>query len=305
MANDNFLTPLPSQWAILEPFPTRIAPSDTLLSHREKKRVPKQTFRLSPTLPTNGWFRRVSNGRLLHHDTSPSPIEKGHPSTAPVPHAPPSTRPPPKPPHYCYACNTTEQFKPQAECYQGLGKDNNQSFPRAISPFAATFPTIGAPSAYINNRQQYTTHGIHSGIDQETDLPTEQHPLEDWVETPSTGPPRKPATSTSPIPIAHHGHGTSPPLASPKSTSLPAEMTGITNQDYYPELGAQVTSTRLPTMTHREAVQKPPQTEYHQPPSLKMQDSVFSTMEQTLAALQSDSSPLIWTMLLPCAEESW
>jgi len=279
MTSGDFLTSLPLQWAILELFLTHIAPSDTLLSHWEKKQVPKQTFQLSPTLPTNKWFRRVSNpGWLLHHDMLPSPIEKGHPSTAPVPHAPPTTWPPPKPPDYCYAHNMMKQPTTPANCYQGL-----QSFPLAISTSTATSHTISASLAYINNHQQYMIHGIHSGLDPESKLPTEQQPLEVWVATQSTGPPWQPVTSTSPTPIAHHGHGTSPPLASPKSTSLPAEMTGITNQDYYPELGAQVTSARLPTTTHRKAVQKPPQTEYHQPPSLKMQDFFFSTMERTLA----------------------
>jgi len=305
MANDDFFTSLPSQWALLEPFPTHITPSDTFPSHWGKKRVPKQTFRLSPTLPTNEWFRRVSNpGRLLHHDTLPSPIEKGNPINAPVPHAPPTTRPPPKPPDYDHDRNKKNCLTPQADYHQGLGQ-GKQSFLSATPTSTATSHTIHASLAYIHNRQQSAINGVHLGHDQEKEFPTEQQPHEARIATPRPSRPQQPATPNSPVPTASHGYATSTPLESLDSMRLPAEMTEAPNQAYTSKRGNKGTFTPLLTsMTHSEEVRKTSRTAQYQAPFSNIQDSFFSSMKRTLADMQSDNSPLTWTMLLPSAEES-
>jgi len=267
--------------------------------------VPKQTFWLSPTLPMNEWFQRVSNpGRLLHHDTLPSPIKKGNPINALVPHAPPTTRPPPKPPDYDHDCNKKNCLTPQADYHQGLGQ-GKQSFLSATPTSTATSHTICASLAYIHNRQQSAINGVHSGLDPEKEFPTEQQPHKARIATPRMSLPQQPATPTSPIPTANHGYAT---LTLPEpldSMRLPAEMTKAPDQAYTSKHGNKGTSTPLLTsMMHSEEVCKTSRTAQYQAPFSNIQDSFFSSMKWTLTDMQSNNSPLTWTMLLPSAEES-
>ncbi len=89
------------------------------------------------------------------------------------------------------------------------------------------------------------------------------------------------------------------------TTGQPDMSAGEDDQDHCLKPRSQIPSVMAFTLltSSKAAIQTPPRTETLMPTSMYTSES--NTLEMTLADLLCESSPLIWTMLLPSAAEPW
>jgi len=257
--------------------------------------VPKWTFQLSPTPPTNDWLQRVhtlGTKRPLHHDISLSlPIDMGHPSTALDSNTPPTIWPPLKPPDsQCYGHHKVLHPTPTAKDYQGLCCRTDHYSLHGASTISASSHSVSGSKGYPSNRQQSAAHSVHGpGFDLDDAISAKQWPLEALAAAAA-------ALSTAPATNQH---------SSLDLMGQPASLTRETNEDLHPQHGSKAHhDPLLSSMCHGKMASQPPPWKAQCHSLLtNLQNHDFSLMEWTLANMQSAISPLLWTMLLPFMED--